>query len=44
MALRDDAGTRLNLTEVSGVYSYHLEVNRHFTLLSGFQQLSVSVQ
>ena len=38
MALRDDAGNgALNLTEVSGVYSYHLEVNRHFTLLSGFQ-------
>ena len=38
MALKDDAGNgALNLTEVSGVYSYHLEVNRHFTLLSGFQ-------
>jgi type IX secretion system PorP/SprF family membrane protein len=38
MALRDDAGNgALNLTEVSGVYSYHLEVNRKFTLLSGFQ-------
>ena len=38
MALRDDAGNgALNLTEVSGVYSYHLEVNRNFTLLSGFQ-------
>ena len=38
MAVKDDAGNgALNLTEVSGVYSYHLEVNRHFTLLSGFQ-------
>ena len=38
MALKDDAGNgALNLTEVSGVYSYHLEVNRNFTLLSGFQ-------
>ncbi|MEY2970706.1 MAG: hypothetical protein RLZZ599_1079, partial [Bacteroidota bacterium] len=38
MALKDDAGNgALNLTEVSGVYSYHLEVNRKFTLLSGFQ-------
>ncbi|MEY2962773.1 MAG: hypothetical protein RL754_34 [Bacteroidota bacterium] len=38
MAMKDDAGNgALNLTEVSGVYSYHLEVNRHFTLLSGFQ-------
>jgi len=38
MTLRDDAGNgALNLTEVSAVYSYHLEVNRKFTLLSGFQ-------
>lgn len=38
MAVRDDAGNgALNLTEVSAVYSYHLEVNRDFTLLSGFQ-------
>ena len=38
MALRDDAGNgALTLTEVSGVYSYHLEVNKSFTLLSGFQ-------
>ena len=45
MALRDDAGNgALNLTEVSGVYSYHLEVNRNFTLLSGFQATFVSVR
>jgi type IX secretion system PorP/SprF family membrane protein len=38
MAMRDDAGNgALNLTEVSAVYSYHLEVNRKFSLLSGFQ-------
>lgn len=38
MALKDDAGNgALNLTEVSAVYSYHLEVTRDFTLLSGFQ-------
>lgn len=38
MALKDDAGNgALNLTEVSAVYSYHLEVTRKFNLLSGFQ-------
>ena len=38
MALKDDAGNgALNLTEVSAIYSYHLEVNRNFNLLSGFQ-------
>ncbi|HBB81394.1 MAG TPA: hypothetical protein DCZ98_06140, partial [Cryomorphaceae bacterium] len=38
MALKDDAGNgALNLTEVSAIYSYHLEVNRNFNLLTGFQ-------
>ncbi len=38
MALKDDAGNgALNLTEVSAVYSYHLEVSRKFNLLTGFQ-------
>lgn len=38
MAVRDDAGNgALSLTEISGVYSYHMEVNREFSLLTGFQ-------
>lgn len=38
MALRDDAGNgALTLTEVSAIYSYHLQVSRKFTLLAGFQ-------
>jgi type IX secretion system PorP/SprF family membrane protein len=38
MAMRDEAAQgNLSLTEVSALYSYHLTVNRKFTLLSGFQ-------
>jgi len=38
MALRDEAGNgALNLTEVSAIYSYHLNVTRKFTILTGFQ-------
>lgn len=38
MALRDDAGNgALTLTEVSAIYSYHLQVSRKFTVLAGFQ-------
>lgn len=38
MALRDDAANgTLNLTEVSAIYSYHLNVSRKFTVLTGFQ-------
>lgn len=40
LLLRDDAGGSgggLDLTEASLVYSYHLQVNRKFTLLAGFQ-------
>lgn len=38
LALRDDAANGdLNLTEVSAIYSYHLNVSRKFTVLTGFQ-------
>lgn len=38
LVLRDEAGNGiLNLTEASLIYSYHLKVNRKFTLLTGFQ-------
>ena len=38
MAMRDEAAQgNLTLTEFSAIYSYHLIVNRKFTLLSGFQ-------
>lgn len=38
IVMRDEAGNgTLNLTEVSGVYSYHLEVTRKFTVMTGFQ-------
>jgi type IX secretion system PorP/SprF family membrane protein len=38
MLLRDAAGGgALDLTEVSAIYSYHLQVTRKFTMLAGFQ-------
>lgn len=38
MVMRDEAGNgALDLTEVSAIYSYHLNVTRKFTLLAGFQ-------
>lgn len=38
LLLRDEAGDgALTATEVSGVYSYHLQVSREFTVLAGFQ-------
>jgi type IX secretion system PorP/SprF family membrane protein len=38
IAMRDDAGNgTLSLTEVSGIYSYHLEVTRKFSVMTGFQ-------
>ena len=38
LAMRDEAAQgSLSLTEFSAIYSYHLQVNRKFTLLSGFQ-------
>ncbi len=38
IALQDEAGDgALSLTEVSGVYSYHLAVSRKFSILAGFQ-------
>ncbi len=38
MALRDEAGGgALNLTEFSGIYSYHLQLSRKFFVLAGFQ-------
>ncbi len=38
LLMRDDAGNgALSLTEASLIYSYHLQVNRKFTLLAGFQ-------
>ncbi len=38
LAMRDEAGDgALTATELSGIYSYHLKVNRKFTLLAGFQ-------
>jgi type IX secretion system PorP/SprF family membrane protein len=38
LAMRDDAGNgTLSLTEVSAVYSYHLNVTRKFSVMAGFQ-------
>jgi type IX secretion system PorP/SprF family membrane protein len=38
LAMRDEAGNGvLTNTEISGIYSYHLEVTRKFTILAGFQ-------
>lgn len=38
LILRDEAGGgALSTTEVSGIYSYHLQVSRKFTVLAGFQ-------
>lgn len=38
LAMRDMAGDgALNLTEFSGIYSYHLTVTRKFSVLAGFQ-------
>jgi type IX secretion system PorP/SprF family membrane protein len=38
LLMRDEAGNgALNLTEASVIYSYHLKVNRKFTMLAGFQ-------
>lgn len=38
MAVRDEAGNgTLTATEISGIYSYHLEVSRKFQILTGFQ-------
>lgn len=38
LLMRDEAGGGiLNTTEISGVYSYHLQVSRKFTILAGFQ-------
>ncbi len=38
LLLRDEAGDgTLTATEISGIYSYHLQVSRNFTVLAGFQ-------
>lgn len=38
LVVRDEAGGGiLNTTEASAIYSYHLKVNRKFTILTGFQ-------
>ncbi len=38
LVMRDEAGNgALTATEVSGIYSYHLEVSRKFTLQAGLQ-------
>lgn len=38
MVMRDNAGRgTLGITEVSGIYSYQLVINRKFSLLAGFQ-------
>lgn len=38
MILRDEAANgTLNLTEVSAIYSYHLQITRKFYILAGFQ-------
>ena len=38
LAVQDEAANgQLSLTEVSGIYSYHMEVTRHFSVLFGAQ-------
>lgn len=38
LIMRDEAGGgALSTTEISGIYSYHLKVNRKFSVLAGFQ-------